>query len=182
MRTGIADHDVDKAVAIHQLFEEDPHIEHNDRDGHHGKVPRAARCITERDEARHYMPPLPSRMPMPYVTAPSTAPTTVISKPDDHQERTVMRLLAAPTAKCAASETTAAAMTAGTPCRKKNGMIGNQRANGRGQGAGARRDDGIRQRFFRCAEALAGQRAQQLFRIAGDVVDHVKRVRLGQAL
>ncbi len=61
---------------------------------------------------------------MPYVTAPSTAPTTVISKPEDHQDRTVMRLLAAPTAKCAASETIAAAMTAGTPCRKKNGMMG----------------------------------------------------------
>jgi len=35
-----------------------------------------------------------------------------------------MRLLAAPTAKCAMSDTTAAAMTAGTPLRKKNGTMG----------------------------------------------------------
>src|SRR3984885_15878485 len=61
---------------------------------------------------------------MPYVTAPSTAPTTVISKPEDHHERTVMRDLAAPTAKCAASDTTAAAITAGIPCKKKKGMTG----------------------------------------------------------
>src|ERR1700691_4668258 len=61
---------------------------------------------------------------MPYVTAPSTAPTTVISRPEDHQERTVMRDLAAPTAKCAASETMAAAMTAGVPCQQKKGMTG----------------------------------------------------------
>ena len=46
-----------------------------------------------------YIPPLPSKMPMPYVTAPSRAPTTVISNPEAHQERTVMSDLAAPTAK-----------------------------------------------------------------------------------
>src|ERR1700691_3414019 len=73
---------------------------------------------------RAYNPPLPSKIPMPYVTAPSTAPTTVISRPEAHQDRTVMRDLAAPTAKCAASETMAAAMTAGMPCRKKKGMTG----------------------------------------------------------
>src|SRR3954468_24685711 len=71
-----------------------------------------------------YIPPLPSSTPIPYVTAPSTAPTTVISMPDDHQERTVIRLLAAPTAKCAISEITAAAITARTPCIKKKGMTG----------------------------------------------------------
>src|ERR1017187_4163560 len=61
---------------------------------------------------------------MPYVTAPSTAPTTVISNPEDHHDRTVIKLLAAPTAKCATSEITAAAITASIPCMKKNGMIG----------------------------------------------------------
>ena len=29
------------------------------------KLPRAARCIAQRDQAAHYIPPLPSRMPMP---------------------------------------------------------------------------------------------------------------------
>ena len=52
------------------------------------------------------------------------APIAVISRPDDHQERTVISDLAAPTAKCAASEMMAAAMTASIPLRKKKGMIG----------------------------------------------------------
>src|ERR1035438_10666070 len=71
-----------------------------------------------------YIPPLPSKTPMPYVTAPSSAPTAVISKPEDHQERTVISDLAAPTAKWAAREMTAAAMTAWIPCMKKKGMMG----------------------------------------------------------
>src|SRR6266481_3432625 len=52
------------------------------------------------------------------------APTNVISRPLDHQERIVMRDFAAPTAKCARRETTAATMTAGYTVKKKNGTIG----------------------------------------------------------
>src|SRR5208337_4627115 len=63
-------------------------------------------------------------MPMTYVTMPSSAPTAVISKPLPHQERTVISDLAAPTAKCAASEMMAEKITAGYPLKKKNGMMG----------------------------------------------------------
>src|SRR5664279_6399353 len=63
-------------------------------------------------------------MPMTKVTTPSIAPTKVISRPLAHQERMVMRDLAAPTAKWAMSEMMAAQMTAGYPLRKKKGMMG----------------------------------------------------------
>ena len=55
---------------------------------------------------------------------PSMAPTRVISRPLDHQERMVISDLAAPTAKCAASEMIAATMIAGKPAMKKNGRTG----------------------------------------------------------
>ena len=55
---------------------------------------------------------------------PSIAPTSVISRPLLHQERMVMRDLAAPTAKCAAREMMAATRIAGTPAIKKNGTTG----------------------------------------------------------
>jgi hypothetical protein len=56
---------------------------------------------------------LPIAIPMKYVTSPSTAPTKVISSPLAHHERIVIRDLAAPTAKWANRETTAATITAG---------------------------------------------------------------------
>ncbi len=43
-----------------------------------------------------------------------------------------MRLLAAPTAKCAASETMAAAMTAGTPLHEEERNDGDDGADGGG--------------------------------------------------
>ena len=63
-------------------------------------------------------------MPITYVTIPSSAPIQVISNPLDHQDRIVMSDFAAPTAKCARSETKAARITAGTPLRKKKGITG----------------------------------------------------------
>ena len=54
----------------------------------------------------------------------SITPTIVISKPEAHQERMVMSDLTAPTAKCARMLMTNAAITAGNPLMKKNGIIG----------------------------------------------------------
>ena len=50
-----------------------------------------------------YTPPLPRSLLMASVIAPSTAPATVISRPEDHQQRTVMRDLAARELPAAAS-------------------------------------------------------------------------------
>lgn len=58
---------------------------------------------------------------MPLVTAPSNAPTIVTSRPENCQERIEIMDLAAPTAKWATSEITAAAVTASTFRRKKKG-------------------------------------------------------------
>ena len=62
--------------------------------------------------------------PSAYDTRPTMMPTIVISRPLDHQLRTVMRLFAAPTAKCANKLTIAAATMAGRPLKKKNGTSG----------------------------------------------------------
>src|SRR2546428_12777149 len=59
-----------------------------------------------------------------YVAPPTITPATVISNPEDHQLRRVNSDLAAPTTKCATSETTAAHSTAGGPLRKKKGRAG----------------------------------------------------------
>src|SRR2546428_11228267 len=59
-----------------------------------------------------------------YVAPPTITPATVISNPEDHQLRRVNSDLAAPTTKCATSETTAAHSTAGGPLRKKKGRTG----------------------------------------------------------
>ena len=51
-------------------------------------------------------------------------PTIVISNPDAHQERIVIKDFAAPTAKWATMLIANAARTASIPLMKKNGMIG----------------------------------------------------------
>ncbi len=61
---------------------------------------------------------------MPYVAAPSIPPIAVNSSPVLHQGRIVIMDLAAPAAKCAASEMIVAVIKAGTPAIKKNGIIG----------------------------------------------------------
>src|SRR3989441_11698372 len=72
---------------------------------------------------RRYGAVLNSR-PRTYVAPPTITPATVISNPEDHQLRRVNSDLAAPTTKCATSETTAAHSTAGVPLRKKKGRTG----------------------------------------------------------
>jgi hypothetical protein len=59
-----------------------------------------------------------------YVAPPTITPAAVISSPDDHQLRSVKSDLAAPTKKCATSDTAAAQMTAGVPLSQKNGRTG----------------------------------------------------------
>ncbi len=66
----------------------------------------------------------PKASPRPYVTTASIIPTTVISIPEAHQERMVMSDLTAPTAKWARMLMMKAAITAGNPLMKKNGIIG----------------------------------------------------------
>ena len=92
-----------------------------------------------------------------------------------------MRLLAAPTAKCAASETMAAAIDGGHSAEEEERDDGDDGADGSGERAGSRRDHWIGQRFFGRAEAFAGEGAEHLLRIVGDVVDHVVGVGFGQA-
>ena len=48
-----------------QFLKEDADVDDDDEKRNDGESARAARCVTERNEAAHYMPPLPSRMPMP---------------------------------------------------------------------------------------------------------------------
>ena len=55
----------DEAIAIDQLFEKNIGVEDDDGDGGERKTPQRPRGIAEWDEAAHYIPPLPSRMPMP---------------------------------------------------------------------------------------------------------------------
>src|SRR5260370_41598015 len=76
------------------------------------------------DQAYSPPPIRPRPSSIMYATAPSSAPIQVISNPLLHHDRIVIRDFAAPTAKCAASETIAATITAGIPVIKKNGMIG----------------------------------------------------------
>ena len=65
---------------------------------------------------------------------------------------------------------------------EEEGNDGDGGADGRGERAGAGRDEGVGERLLGGAEPLAGQGAQQLLGVAGDVVDHVLRVFLGQSL
>ena len=58
------------------------------------------------------------------MTAASMTPTIVISNPDAHQDRSVIRDLTAPTTKWAMMLIAKAQMTAAIPVMKKNGMIG----------------------------------------------------------
>ena len=55
----------DKAVAAGEFQKEDVGIDDNDEDGDDGESARRTRRVAQWDEATHYMPPLPSRMPMP---------------------------------------------------------------------------------------------------------------------
>ncbi len=111
-------------------------------------------------------------MPMTKVTMPSMAPTRVISRPLAHQERTVMRDLAAPTAKWAMSEMIAAQMTARIPVEEEEGNDGDEGPEGGGERAGEGRGDGVAEGVFGGVEALDGEGAQKLLRVAGDVFDH----------
>ena len=77
---------------------------------------------------------------------------------------------------------TAAAMTAGIPCMKKNGMMGMMAPTAVESAPELAETDGVARALLRGAEALAGQRAQHLLGVAGDVVDHVVGVFFGQAL
>src|SRR3989442_4191286 len=89
--------------------------------GYAGRQPVAGRSV--RCFPRDYGAALNSR-PRTYVAPPTITPATVISNPEDHQLRRVNSDLAAPTTKCATSETTAAHSTAGVPLRKKEGGTG----------------------------------------------------------
>ncbi len=92
-----------------------------------------------------------------------------------------MRLLAAPTAKCASERNDSGSNDGGDSADEEERDDGNDGADGGGERAGGGGDQGIRQGLFGCAEAFAGERAQHLLRIAGDVVDHVVGVCFGQA-
>src|SRR3981189_3183220 len=62
--------------------------------------------------------------PAAYVAPPTRTPASVISRPADHQLRSVKRDLAAPTRKWATRETAAATTTPVVPLRKKKGRTG----------------------------------------------------------
>ena len=54
-----------EGVAVSQFLKENPHIENNDEGGDDGESAQRTRGIAERDQAAHYIPPLPRRIPMP---------------------------------------------------------------------------------------------------------------------
>ena len=72
------------------------------------------------------------------MTAASITPTIVISIPDAHQERRVISDFTAPTTKCATMLTAKAAITAGIPVMKKNGIIGMKAPIPRWNGSGSK--------------------------------------------
>jgi len=65
---------------------------------------------------------------------------------------------------------------------EEEGNDGDGGADGCRERAGAGGDEGVGERILRRAEAFAGQGAEQLLGVAGDVVDHVVGVFLGRPL
>ena len=90
--------------------------------------------------------------------------------------------LAAPTAKCAASETTAAAMTASIPFRKKKGMMGMAAPTAVESAPEPAETSGLASASSLVPSRSRGQCAEQLLGVVGDVIDHVMGVLFGQAL
>jgi hypothetical protein len=54
-----------KTVAAGKFQKKDVNVDQNEECGDSGESARAARCVPQRDQAAHYIPPLPSRMPIP---------------------------------------------------------------------------------------------------------------------
>src|SRR2546423_15118918 len=99
------------------------HMDPQDRTARPVAIRHQDRTV-DRDRARIRWSYVGKANPMTYVAPPTITPASVISRPADHQLRSVTSDLAAPTRKCAIKETIAAAMIAPDPVAKMNGITG----------------------------------------------------------
>ena len=62
---GMTDHVRTNASVLGQLLKEHEYVSDNDQKRNGGKAVWRPRRVSQRDQAAHYIPPLPSRIPMP---------------------------------------------------------------------------------------------------------------------